>query len=544
MLRKGINLSAIFICLVGSFFVLTFDAQAGIRTVKSGNSDTVYYLDDSGTRHTFPNYLTYKSWFGADFSQVEKISSEELAKIPLGANVVIRPGKYLIKVPSSPKVYAVEPGGVLRHITSEAVLKKIYGEHWLLKLRDLPEIFFDDYQIGDRIDFAHQVPDGSVVKLQLPENKINDQKNEDKYYWKNNQILEPFASFSDILANGYNKQDIINVDIDLFQKLKPIQGKDKRIFNLSLGTNISTATCQTDNLSAAVLFVTRDEQVEPGVAQVLQATVDNLGPSWQAATGGLSKLSINPEFFVIKDKDGFLTTKDENGKPVLNFEEMMLEFYENQPDQYDFIIVYNDFLEAQQKQEKASFRLVRNDFNGTNRLKLDRDRFNGSHGRLKGIVNMNKISQYTATNNSSLASLLNLLHHELLHQWGASVTFINNFGSRSWDLLGEDKAHWSRWVNWVSPLGGWGWEKSLDLSSGKAFFTSKRQAIASDEIIKFPEIDLYLMGLIPARYMKPLQYLVPADPDSVSHEAIGVMQTISIDDIIAAHGPWLCQVKN
>lgn len=519
--------------LTALFFIFALPASvlAADDLVKSNSSDAVYYIDNNNIRHAFPNRATYESWYGGDFSAVQEIDEIGLAEIPLGENVTMRPGKYLLKVPSSPEVYALEPGGVLRHLTSVKVAKEIYGSSWEFRLRDLPEVFLENYEIGEPINFNHQIPDGVVYQYSA----------DDKYFWKNNGIVEPFDSWSDVFANGYDKGDVVRGDINYHQKIKPILGRSDRIFNLSLPANYSTASCQAANLRAAVLFVTRDPQISQKEIDVIQATIDGLPLSWSAATDNLSRLSMQADAFTIYDPENTLLKENSNGVMVFNFEELTLQFYETNNDEYDFLIVYNDFLQPEQYLEKASYHLVRNDNRGTARILLDRSRFHGSHGRLKGIVNMNKIDQYSVSSSGGLVSLLNLMHHEILHHWAASVSYINSHGERAWNLLEEDQLHWSRWMNFVSPLGGWGWQQEAALADGNSLYSSQRRNLSGDEIIQFSALDLYLMGLVSERYISPISFLIPDDLSSVSDEVLGQLQYISIDDVIAAHGNLSCK---
>ena len=74
-----------------------------------------------------------------------------MAAIPLGSNVVKRPGTYLVKIQTDPKVYAVEPYGVLRWITTEALAASLYGADWASKVVDVEPTFFINYQVGSPI---------------------------------------------------------------------------------------------------------------------------------------------------------------------------------------------------------------------------------------------------------------------------------------------------------------------------------------------------------------------------------------------------------
>ena len=121
-------------------------AQAGDLIKKDGLS-AVYYLGQDGKRYVFPNEATYKSWYN-DFSGVVTVSADELANYPLGANVVVRPGTYLVKITTDPKVYAVEGNGVLRWVQTETDAKALYGENWAKRVIDVADSFFTNYTIG------------------------------------------------------------------------------------------------------------------------------------------------------------------------------------------------------------------------------------------------------------------------------------------------------------------------------------------------------------------------------------------------------------
>jgi hypothetical protein len=130
-------------------FVFSLPANASFELIKSSEFDTIYYVDSYGVRHPFPNQITYQSWYGNDFSKVVSLSAKSLQNFELGKNITIRPGKFLVKVRTSPKVYAVEQGGVLREISNEIVAELLYGKDWNKKIIDIPDVFFGDYEIGE-----------------------------------------------------------------------------------------------------------------------------------------------------------------------------------------------------------------------------------------------------------------------------------------------------------------------------------------------------------------------------------------------------------
>jgi hypothetical protein len=129
--------------------------------VKSPARSDVYYYASDAKRYVFPNETTYKSWY-ADFSGVKTISEAEMAAMPLGANVTIRPGTKLIKITTDPKVYAVSPNGTLRWIETEAIATALYGSAWASRVVDVPDGYFVNYTVGASLSSAVH-PDGTVV---------------------------------------------------------------------------------------------------------------------------------------------------------------------------------------------------------------------------------------------------------------------------------------------------------------------------------------------------------------------------------------------
>lgn len=121
--------------------------------ITTPTTDAVYYCGADGKRYVFPNSKIFFSWY-EDFSDVQTITPEELASIPIGGAVTYRPGTRLIKITTDPKVYAVSRGGELRWITSEEIAETLYGSGWAKQVEDLPDAYFANYRIGEPINYA------------------------------------------------------------------------------------------------------------------------------------------------------------------------------------------------------------------------------------------------------------------------------------------------------------------------------------------------------------------------------------------------------
>jgi hypothetical protein len=130
--------------------------------IKSSLSTSVYYYGSDNKRHVFPNEKTYKSWY-PDWAGIKTVTTSQLQGIALGANVKVRPGTVLVKIDTNPKVYAVEPNGLLRWVPTETRANTLYGSAWATKIIDVPLVFWVDYTFGS--DISTDVhPTGALVK--------------------------------------------------------------------------------------------------------------------------------------------------------------------------------------------------------------------------------------------------------------------------------------------------------------------------------------------------------------------------------------------
>ncbi len=154
------------------FFILSAPrAHAAVNgsLVKTASNPAVYYLAD-GKRYAFPNDKIFFSWY-ADFKSVTTVSATELASYTLAGNVTYRPGKWLVKIQTDPKVYAVSRYGTLRWVQSEEAATVLYGTNWPTKVQDIPDTFFTNYKIGAPITSAQEYsPQAELAITQISQN--------------------------------------------------------------------------------------------------------------------------------------------------------------------------------------------------------------------------------------------------------------------------------------------------------------------------------------------------------------------------------------
>ncbi len=168
MIKRLVSVASTLAFLAGTALPLT----AGAATTSAFNSgdlikgsgSTVYYFAANGKRFVFPNEKTYFTWY-RDFSTVKQISDGQLSTIPLGGNVTYRPGRKMIKITTDPRVYVVDQGGFLRHVSAEQLAQTLYGISWKNNIDDVPDAFFTNYRQGTAIQTASDYNPDNVMTL-------------------------------------------------------------------------------------------------------------------------------------------------------------------------------------------------------------------------------------------------------------------------------------------------------------------------------------------------------------------------------------------
>lgn len=199
-------------------------AVAGNLIKMAGNS-AVYYFDGT-KRFVFPQENVYKSWY-KDFSGVMTVSQSELQSYPIGGNVTMRAGSWMVKITTDPKVYAVTPGGVLHHVDTEARALALWGANWNKMIVDVSDAFFVNYTTGTALS-SNVHPDGSLLKVGT------------QYYYVMAGVKRPFASDAALAANMMNTAFAVETSIS-YTDGSSITGAEVAITNVA-GSASSTPT--------------------------------------------------------------------------------------------------------------------------------------------------------------------------------------------------------------------------------------------------------------------------------------------------------------
>lgn len=161
-MRKLLSALSVGLLVATPFLAPHLASAAGAGDlVRCADSSAVYYVAEDGRRYVFPNEHVYSSWY-PDFSNVALISCSDLASFQIGERVMYQAGTRLVKIPSSPTVYAIEPDGNLRPIPDEETARALYGDAWSENVDDLPETFFIDYSVDSALT-EHELPEGMIL---------------------------------------------------------------------------------------------------------------------------------------------------------------------------------------------------------------------------------------------------------------------------------------------------------------------------------------------------------------------------------------------
>lgn len=245
-MKKFLLFSIIVFAIFG--FIKIDNANANGTLIKASRPAVYYFDNNTHKRYVFPNEKTYKTWY-KDYSTVHTITDTELSNIPLGGNIVYRPGTRLVKITTDPRVYVVGQDGYLHWISNEALAIKLYGPNWKNLVSDIPDAFFTNYKYGNDLNYETYV-DGSLIRYEgsssiyiikngqkvlipnqefmnvykfnnefiqiCPNSKIFETRSnalsyEDKRYWDVSQT--EYSSSGEIHGTGVNLSHIPNVKI-------------------------------------------------------------------------------------------------------------------------------------------------------------------------------------------------------------------------------------------------------------------------------------------------------------------------------------------
>jgi hypothetical protein len=209
-------------------------------------------------------------------------------------------------------------------------------------------------------------------------------------------------------------------------------------------------------------------------------------------------------------------------------------FYRTHPDAYDQLVVWANSVTTL---DAFAFEFgVANEVGGIGVPIFEASREFGSGGRLRSIVNMDRLGKYPDDPRQRFFgenSTLSILGQETGHRWLAFLKFRDG-ATDSEALLGRDESHWSFFHDSdASHLEG----NDIDELRDGAFRTV-------GAVSRYSALDQYAMGLRPASEVPPFFFITGPQADAeffsaprVGVEIRGTRRTVTIEDVIAAMGP-------
>jgi hypothetical protein len=256
-------------------------------------------------------------------------------------------------------------------------------------------------------------------------------------------------------------------------------------------------------------------------------------------------LGVFENVAVIEASGDFAAVTSEGAYNLAPRQAVSRAFYSEHADDYDFLVVFADFDFAMPPGARAFFHAVKNDVEGLGLELFDAGNLYSADGafleRLEGMIDMGPLaSQVLEPSDVGFEQTLQALTHEMMHRWGAYLSFVDDEGQSSRALLGS-RGHWSFLLdNQGSSLYGNRW-----VDNGDGTFTSQVPISAQrDNAVGrlLSPLELYLMGLLPSQSVPPLTLLDssgidPARPPQPNITIPASARNVTIDQVIAANGP-------
>lgn len=185
--------------------------------------------------------------------------------------------------------------------------------------------------------------------------------------------------------------------------------------------------------------------------------------------------------------------------------------------------------------------IYQNSTRGIGRSQYNFARVLGTSGKLKAIATMFDFEGYPADPHQSFPRTppelgrtpLELVSHEIAHYWLASPRILEN-GALTTNLLSDGCCHWS----FTFDADGSFLNGNDIRDNGNGTFTT------TDPLVRFSNLDQYLMGLIPSSAVGPMFYVTsagvsPIDDARKNVTFSGTRVNVTMDQIVGAEGPRL-----
>ena len=213
-------------------------------------------------------------------------------------------------------------------------------------------------------------------------------------------------------------------------------------------------------------------------------------------------------------------------------------FFATHADRFDQLVFWTDTTVV----DRGAFAFestVTNKIRGLGSDVFDQSAAFGSTGALESVMVMDRLAKYGDDPNAKILgenTALAVIAHETAHRWLTKMRFRDGSAAGSDALLGRQRAHWSFFLDSdASVMEG----NDIEDRGGGNFRTI-------DAAQRYSKLDLYGMGLIPARDVPPFFYVdAPANVEGgrtresaprVGVSFTGTRRDLGIQDVVDAIG--------
>lgn len=297
-----------------------------------------------------------------------------------------------------------------------------------------------------------------------------------------------------------------------------------------------------------------------GLAELVLPTLGALAltlPAASAAAAPIELVDQRGQLWVFDDVDGSVENADWFSRDgfLAGYQQVEDGLLAVHPDDSQFIVIYTTW--TLPAGIGAFFQSMANDVQGVGFEHIAPEDpvipepyFDDTpNSQVYGFLHMNRWTQYLGGDRGGLDdSLISLIFgQELGHAWGSFIYYSQSGGPWTTNLLGRSNAHWSFYVDsGGSPMQGHEW-----VDNGDGTFTAHKT-----DVYVYSDLDLYLMGLLPAEDVAP--WFVLEDPYDCFDAAAGddvcapveafafeaetytvgaTRRDVAIGDVIAVEGP-------
>ncbi|MFA4891053.1 MAG: hypothetical protein WC604_01720 [Candidatus Gracilibacteria bacterium] len=308
--------------------------------------------------------------------------------------------------------------------------------------------------------------------------------------------------------------------------------KEEKECGKCIDSKCDTEYCnQTEFKTAFILLVEDMENINPEVLDKADFYREQTSTAFAEATNNLASMDTSTPLFIMETED----TMFDELKKLTHQDIITNNFYETNPDDYDFIIVFTAF---DSNGAPSNYMGVTNQIEGIGIPLGDSTLSMGSEGQLKGVIVLYDWHEAIAPPQyvTSTSHILHfLIPHEIGHYWGVYVG--DKFSGDGSEELGlkDYLSSYHFYGGLESPYEtGTLMGANYFIPSGNGTFVINNDELG---IKKYHPFMLYFMGLLPESEYGTKYQIYDLGP---AYNATPYKQ-VSVNDIIAVEGERKCK---